>query len=701
MKKFSIFLRSVSLVFLFLIIGIILCSAEELKNPLEMVLADNGKSLAPVIIPNDATMFTRRAVDDLVDYIGKVGGGKPNIIEGMPDPVPEHAIWVGFQTKLKELFPDTDFDFKNPEEILIKTDGRNLVIVGRDVWDPVINKSKISKEGFQFGNRDVEGFQFEYGTVNAVYSFLQKNLGVRWLWPGKDGEVLAKKDRIAFKPFEFRYHPKIRQRHSIFAHLALFKNGGKPGTDSGNWVMRQRLLLDSLYAPASGHGFGNWYERFYKTHPEYFALQPNGSRSGSDKNPSGAKICESNPAVWDQWIKDVEETVKKYPHRKVFNAAANDGYTYGHCTCEKCRSWDSPEAELRIFIYGPERPKLPALSDRQVTFANNLGRLLKERFPGKDYKVLIHAYGFSRPAPIKAVPADNVIISNVANVFSDPDVSDKNSLIGAKAMDYFDEWAKKTKNQIWRPNTGDPAHWRTGGPPDITGAGKIFKRMAEKDILGISIDMVWFYWATQGPQYYLMAQLAWNPDQQIDEIMDDYYKSGFGPAAEEIRHYWENLESKRIEIQKKNVPWTESFNPGFFNEAYSILDKAAEKVSMSGKEYSYKVSFVRSGLDYLRLNTENQILARQIINSKTADSALKDKMLANWKQIEEISEKFPNSLNKGHVSRNASTGHLSYIHPDADHKAMETERLKKQKREERKANFRKQQQEQEPDLGLE
>lgn len=43
----------------------------------------------------------------------------PNVIEAEPAPLPTHAIWVGHQPALEALFPDLDFDFAHPEEILI------------------------------------------------------------------------------------------------------------------------------------------------------------------------------------------------------------------------------------------------------------------------------------------------------------------------------------------------------------------------------------------------------------------------------------------------------------------------------------------------------------------------------------------------------------------------------------------------------
>ena len=48
--------------------------------------------------------------------------------------------------------------------------------------------------------------------------------------------------------------------------------------------------------------------------------------------------------------------------------------------------------------------KHPALSDRHVTFANKLAGRLKERYPDKDYRVMMLSYGHSRPAPIAARP---------------------------------------------------------------------------------------------------------------------------------------------------------------------------------------------------------------------------------------------------------------------------------------------------------
>jgi hypothetical protein len=71
------------------------------------------------------------------------------------------------------------------------------------------------------------------------------------------------------------------------------------------------------------------------------------------------------------------------------------------------------------------------------------------------------------------------------------------------------------------------------------------KFAAEHVWMGIQVDFVRKHWSTQGPLYYLMAQLTWNPHQDGQAILDDYYRRAFAPAAAELEEYWTYLEQLR------------------------------------------------------------------------------------------------------------------------------------------------------------
>ena len=182
-------------------------------------------------------------------------------------------------------------------------------------------------------------------------------------------------------------------------------------------------------------------------------------------------------------------------------------------------------------------------SDRDVRFANTLARMLKERFPDKELYVQLHAYGLARNPPLGIAPDDNVIISSVANFHMRSPEARK------LPMQQHAAWAKTAKHLMWRPNLGSQAglSW---GMPDVamTQAGEDFRFVADKHCLGLFFDLFWFHWATQGPHYYALAHLAWNPHADVGAVMDDYYQRGFGPAAADLKAYWELLERTRMEF---------------------------------------------------------------------------------------------------------------------------------------------------------
>lgn len=590
----------------------------------EFVLVRDGASPAPIVVAEDVTPKNRRAADELADYIEKISGARPEILEGSPDPAPDRVIWIGYQPVLEELLPELDFDFEHPEEILIAANANHLVIAGRDRWDP----EHLIVQG---RNREIVGKQMEYGTANAVYTFLQDYLDVRWLWPGETGEDIIVRDTVAFKPFEYRYHPQFRQRGEIFRLSALGDSRGL----SQDWCRVQRLKLDSLFVPG-GHGFTTWWNRFHETNPEFFAMQPDGTRSGFP-SPGNVKISVANPEVWQQWLADVESQLERDPTRTVFSAAFNDSAHRGHCVSPESLAWDHPDGTPRWMEWEGLAQEYVALTDRDVTFANHLGRLLKEKYPDQDYFVNIMAYGPTRPPPIEAVPDDNILIGNVANIFHNLDAVDSGCPLGTLAADQFAEWGKLAKQKIWRPNTGNIAGWQQGQPDfDCSAIAEVFRFAADHNCIGIYIDTVWEYWPNHAPAYYLMAQMAWNPYLDWEEVLDDYYQRGFGPAAVDVEAYWDLVQATRNRLIEEKLSHPEAFNQTFFDEANGLLANAAAKLEEAPEIYRDRLDFVGAGLEFNRLMVQTRGLMAEWLDGDETDDALADQMRANWEEMEKI-----------------------------------------------------------------
>lgn len=641
--------------FLFSVLPFLLASLLPVRADEDLVLVAKDSPPGPIVIFPGAPPRTMEAAELLADYVEKITGQKPELIEGEPTPLPERAIWVGVQPVVKKLFPDTDFEFQHPEEIVIAANQQHLVIAGRDRWDPERMEAMVGRE-------KVTGKQQEYGTINAIYTFLQDHLGVRWFWPGELGEDVPKSERLAIRlPLNDRHHPQIRSRGGVFNFSRLGNQGyGK----SHEWTQRQRLQLDSLEMEG-GHGFGDWWDRYHEKYPEIFALQPDGTRSGFP-NPHNAKLCASNPKVWDLWLEDVAADLANDPNRTVFNASPNDGWASGHCVCENCSAWDHPDGEPRLFNWSKRNELRPATSDRDVTFANKLGELLKQKYPGKDYRVLMLSYGHSRPAPIKARPADNVIMSVVANFYGRTGLVDRGSTRGDTYRAQFEAWAKIVPSMLWRPNTGSPAGWQQGFPDlSVRQTIRDIKDVAAANCVGIYIDGVWEHWATMGPQYYVMAQLVWDPAADAEAILTDYYGRAFGPAAPTVREYFEVLEKERMAFTAKNgeagvFSFPQLYTETLLADSQARLDRAAAAVP-EDSIYRQRVAFVQAGLTYTRLHMQNIPLMEAYW--KKPDESLAARVKANWQEIEKLVADHPHAINWGPVR--PTTPRMAGLHPDS------------------------------------
>ncbi|MCA1808820.1 MAG: hypothetical protein LC725_05115 [Lentisphaerae bacterium] len=155
--------------------------------------------------------------------------------------------------------------------------------------------------------------------------------------------------------------------------------------------------------------------------------------------------------------------------------------------------------------------------------------------------------------------------------------------------------------------------------------------VAEHNVIGVAMDWIFGSWAAQGPHYYMLAQMAWNPYADGEAILKDYYQRAFGPAAETMAGYWDLIERAATQIGFEGKSEREVWNDDFFQDAYARLDRAA---SEAGTEvYAERVAFVRAGLDYLRLMQEMLPFIDRLTETKGQDTEAKAATQAKWEAV--------------------------------------------------------------------
>jgi len=587
-----------------------LAFAQSGELPKEMVWITDGTSHAPVILSPDASEETKHAAGVLVEYVGKISGVRPDLLTTLPDPRPVHAVYVGMQPSLKTVFPEADLEFRQPEEILLLSDGKNVLIAGRD-------KMAGSE-------------QLEYGTANAVYTFLQKQLGVRWLWPGPLGEDVPTRRTLAIPILNFRYAPQFRVRKFY------------PGQPK-EWFRLQRAELDSLDWNG-GHAFTKWWDAYHQTHPEYFARQPDGSRDAVP-DAKNVKIAVAEPKVWKQWLDNIEDILRENPAQITFSASPNDGSIMGEDVSPEARAWDHPKGE-KMKLYGKGGAyEAVALSDRYVKFWNILGRGLKKRYPDRDFMVAAMAYGPYKNPPIEARLDDNIIIGYVGHFPL------ANDAVTAKEKAAWKGWADNASKMVFRPNL---FHYSGGwlGLPTIAvrRTANDFRFLTENSCIGLQVDTLPRSWATQGLQFYVMVQLVYDPFQNVEELLTDYFARGFGLAAGEVREYFVIMEEahekvlERIQHSSGMAKQALEIYPQVYTpELLSRATRALDRAVVLAKEgiFSQRVDFIRNGLEFTRTQIEIITTMAKVRVSAGKDAEAVRRAIALCERRDELSAKYP------------------------------------------------------------
>jgi len=268
-------------------------------------LALDGRANAVIVLPAKPSAAARQAAEILADHLFEICGerfvtlGENDLgdVKIKDQRIVPAAGKVGFANLI--LVGESSLARKlgavskglGPGGVLIRTYPNAIVLLGPDDSTP----------------------SDRLGTRYAVTCFLEQTMGCRYLWPGQDGKVVPKRKRIEIRPLDIRFTPLLRQRrirsagYGERAGVGLKKLGATKedylragvkarstrSKDAG-WFGWHRL--GGSLQLRSGHAFGHMWEKHRKEHPEWFAMQPNGSRDQS-QSPKRARLCVSNPKL--------------------------------------------------------------------------------------------------------------------------------------------------------------------------------------------------------------------------------------------------------------------------------------------------------------------------------------------------------------------------------------------------------------------
>lgn len=302
----------------------------------EMVIIDNGTSSFCIVTAENPDECIVTAATELQTYLEKISGAKLSIVTENNLSDESKAILVG-ETELEKDIVEIDRSSIKADGFRLYSDGDYFIIAGAD----------------------------SRGTLYGVYTFLEEYLGVRWFTPtlevvpeNEDVIIDADIDRTVEPSFSIRRNDCAGTNDAHRARTKMNVSFWKPATAYGGaltyvvWdASLPSLVPDSLFAE----------------HPEYFALQEDGTRTTDH-------VCLSHPEVLDITIESVRQKIEadtigaKYVH-----IGQKDNQNY--CHCENCEA-----------LY----EKYGSVCAPTLIFTNNLADALDEDYP--DFMFTFFAY---------------------------------------------------------------------------------------------------------------------------------------------------------------------------------------------------------------------------------------------------------------------------------------------------------------------
>ena len=411
---------------------------------------------------------------------------------------------------------------------------------------------------------------------NAVYVFIEDYLGVKWYSPIVE-KIPTTKTITLPNTINYNYKPEITTRT---VHSRLFYKNHE-------FADRLKVTKEAFptYVPkARVHTFHRFIpeEKFYKQHPEYFALR------GDKRLPT--QLCLTNDDVYTIVKDSVTSLFAQNPTANVVSVSQDDNTQY--CQCENCAKIDKEEGS-------------PAGS--MIRFVNKIAK----NFPDKQISTL--AYQHTRK-PSKTKPRENVLITLCSIE------CDRSAPITEKCNDFAEDligWSKLTDNiRIW-DYTAQFTNFLAPFPniktlqPNI----QLFRNNNAKWV---------FEQHSNNPselfelRSYITAKLLWNPDLEVDSLITEFTDGYYEEAGVYVKKYVDLIHAELEEhpdfflfLYGDPSQAFDSYLSPELLETYKGYFDDAEKAVASKPEVLKRVQEARLSTDYAILEAAKKNLTTE------------------------------------------------------------------------------------------
>lgn len=597
-------------VFLFILLTVEICFAQSIFGS-GITLVETGTSSYVIYVSKHSTNVEEFAATELQKYINRISGvNLPiQIYNGKER---KHGIFIGEELADQHGL-DTLVHYPLLDGLVIKTNRENIFLAGG------------------------EG----RGTLYAVYELL-KEIGCRWFAPNfvfygnAGGEYIPKLKTIILPNIDkvenpsFKYRKKYveegwthtipnmkklidwmaKVKMNVFSYPIDYQHWGRVKWDNVRAKLVPELRKRGIMIEVGGHGYPNFLppEKYFKEHPGWFA-EIHGKRTDDPH----AVFNTSNFEALNTFKANVLEYISKHPEINILDLWPPDN-----------ARWSEDASSLAQ----GSPPK------RQAIILNSVAKVIKEKYPHVKIEFIAYqSYIF---------PPENIKIDS--NVIMD--------LCPIRRTSAYPIWDYRAEQNI--PYHKALLQW--------------FKRDVFKGDIGIysyycryiwrslpvvipnliAEDMQWYHsigvsglssysepgdWFTFELTHYTIANLSWNVNISVPNLLKDYCLKRFGPASNEMEQYFKIIE-QTLPMQNRvafnNTP-TSQETQNYLNNlelCRSLLKQAKQKAKLSKNNQAlFLLDKLSLSLQYTELDLKIGELSMRMAGAYVKNGAAQLKQL--------------------------------------------------------------------------
>ncbi len=516
----------------------------------EMILIRDGHAASEIVLRENPTSSAQMAAFELTHHIQRITGVEIPVVRGKGTP---GKIWI--ELGMEEQPFEREFS-------AISFSPDRIRIYGYD--SPVYEKvNYTAMETFPAGSK---------GTLFAVYDFLEHYCGLRWYGLTEDATAFLPRKTLSVTMKEHEHSPKVD------AFRSMYNSGGRPETLKAiDYTPRDEALLRLRWRNVSffGQTNHNLYRIFFfywdkaKTpqfaglfkgkHPEYFAQGYNEKMAPLDgflrrEYPKDADcppgICFSSKEVVHFFADQAVEQWKGLPmvglpsngvyqkrlEGRPFFSSVQHMDTQGKCFCAECRK------------------KADAIGENNLMWQwiADIAEAAAKKQPGIGISTLAYQRSLAYPENVKL--PENLCVQICLGIHSwwNPE------FYKIQHDEIYKRWMDNKGNRVmtcwlyvYSPGWDSKTRYKHKFFPGVypRHAGMIVKDMVSDGMRGYFMEVEM---ARNMLEAYVISQLFYDPGQNVDALLDEYYQLYYGSSAPEMKAFFTELED--IFWNWKNYP---------------------------------------------------------------------------------------------------------------------------------------------------